>query len=221
MADGQARGRLVDGRLPDRCLRLPQQSGQYAHAVLRRIGRQILAEQVRAGGEEVVQANHLVAQGTGLYLPRPTSHERLPVSTLVDAALVVPQRFIASTGRPVVTGRNKESVLVLSIALQGLHDLAQHIVALVDPVAIFAFFALHTALAHEFLRRDDRAVGRADRKIEKERLVLLGPLIEILQGLLDHHGLVLDRLHVSNRLVLLDDRTDVAGMGESIEIVEA
>jgi len=45
--------------------------------------------------------------------------------------------------------------------------------------------------------------------------------LKVLDGLLDHERLVFNRLHLFHDRVLLDDRSNVSGVGKSVEIVEA
>ena len=96
-------------------------------------------------------------------------------------------------------------------------------IALKDPVTVFRilFDGIYCAgFPIEFRGGNDRCVGRAHREVEKERLVVLA-LFEPLNGFADHARLVLHILDVFDDLVLLDDRADVAGVGETVEVVEA
>jgi hypothetical protein len=63
-------------------------------------------------------------------------------------------------------------------------------------------------------------VRNAERNVEEERLARL-LFVQPIDGLLEHERLVFDWLDMGDNFVLLDNRPDVAGVGESVEVVEA
>ena len=180
-----------------------------------------MTKDVRASRKKIVQANDIVVHRASVNFTRPTGHERFPVAAFVNAAFGLPQWRIGPSGRAVVAGGNEKGILFLTGSFQRIHDLAQHVITLIDPVGVFALLAGDPALADELGRRNNRAVGRAHGEIEEKRLLLPGTLLDVLDGLADHQRLVLDPLHVGHHPVLLNDRADVAGVGKAIEIINA
>ena len=109
------------------------------------------------------------------------------------------------------------------ILLKGCEDLSQHCITLIKPVAVIGIM-LHQVLGPAFSEilggGDNWHVRRADRKIEKKWFVRLS-LVEPLNGLFDHLGLVLHGVHIDHHAILLDDGSDVPRMGVAEEVIKS
>ncbi len=124
----------------------------------------------------------------------------------------------------VVACRDDQRVVGKAVAFQGVEQLAEHRVALQDPVAVFRVFAdsiFRAALAGELSRRNYGRVRRAHRKVQKEWLVRARSPVDPVDSLADHQRLILDRLNVRHDSILLDDRSDIASVRETVEVVKA
>ena len=62
---------------------------------------------------------------------------------------------------------------------------------------------------------------RTHWKVKKKRIFFICSPFKKLDCLCNHEGLIFDRAHLFHHSVLLDDRSDVPGMSETIKIVKS
>lgn len=106
-------------------------------AVFSRIVRQLCADNIGRRCHEIVQADSVLVFRSGRYSSRPASDQRYAVPPFIDTSLRFAERLVSALFRTIVTGGDDQCVLAELIAIKGIHDLSQHRVTLINPVAVF------------------------------------------------------------------------------------
>ena len=174
MHDGLAKGLRV----------LPKQRGEKTDAVLAGVGGDFGAGDVGGGGEQVGQADGLVAATAGFHLSGPAGNEWHAMSAFVDVGLVSAElvagimilgghlwKFCGGRAA-IVGGEDKQRILREIVLLQRLHDLADGPVNLHGEIAI----GVDPAFALPFFGREDRSMRGVEGEVDEEGLAGLGVL---------------------------------------------
>ena len=207
------------------------EGGEKTHAVLAAVGRGLGAEQFRAGGEEVIQADGAVVRGSRLDARRPTREERHAVAALPEFHFVAPVLSAGEVtslgeffdvrplgGAAVVGCENNERVLALAVFFKSGEDLSDRVIVLHHEIGV----VIQPAFALPFLTRNDGFMGRTVSEVEeKRRVLLLRTLVEIGDGFPRQAREHVDGGVVLDHRVALDHALHVSGMVETVEGVEA
>ena len=86
LANGEPAGSLMNGCLTNGLCRRTEQTRQNADAVFRRRFRRLDLQDVRARGEQVIQADRLVIDRTRIDSSRPACHEWFAMPAFINAA---------------------------------------------------------------------------------------------------------------------------------------
>src|SRR5687768_12320907 len=152
---------MMDERFPQRLRGTAFERWQNADAVLGGGDGQLLAKDLSAGGEEVVQADELIACAASLYVTWPTDEKRDAMATVEDVGLrpaksragivalhkkLIELRFRRTT---VIAGENDQRVVGQSEPVERVQHDADTGVGLHDEVGV----GIQPALALPLFRR--------------------------------------------------------------------